>query len=676
MTGRRMRRAGGNVLVGLLVLLVAGPLAGTALPIPLAPVASAATPDLTLVTAATYQVQPLQARVHVVLAVTVGSHKPDTQTSSYYFDHAILVVQAGAASPNITGLKGAAVTIAGHDAKSTTLRIGFGRRLYGGTSASFTLTFELPDPKGAAGSLIHVGASLVTFPVWSFGTASTPGSSVTVDFPAGYVVTVEAGSFPITGTSPEGGTELATGALSAPLSFYAYVSGEQPPQYVETPAAVPTTDGPILLTMRAWSDDRTWTGRVQGVFAKALPLLRADFGFAWPHSDPVVIQESISRTSSGHAGQYDPSGQLIEVAYWAGDLAIIHEAAHGWLNARVLADRWAVEGFAAWYAGRTLTQLGGKTPAAALTTAQAAAGFPLNAWPAAGAADAASETYGFTASAVLAATIAARAGDTALRQVWLKAADRVGAYQPPAVTGGPSPVPETVDGAPDWRGLLDLLEEATGQSFTDLWQTWVVRPNEAQLLTARTASRASYQQTLAAASGWALPRSIRDALRSWQFTTANTLMAEARAVLTRRADLERLAAANGLTLPPTVRTLFETGSLAGAAAEADRERAAILAIATAAASRTSQSDALSTIGMIGNQPEVDLAAARASLASGHLDVALSSSDRAYRAWSGAWAEGRRRLVFLLAVLATLAVLGPAIWVRTGRPIRLRRRAAV
>ena len=45
---------------------------------------------------------------------------------------------------------------------------------------------------------------------------------------------------------------------------------------------------------------------------------------------------------------------------------------------------------------------------------------------------------------------------------------------------------------PDWRGLLDLLEDRTGKMYDDLWRAWVVRPEEAHLLDLRRTARDRY----------------------------------------------------------------------------------------------------------------------------------------------------------------------------------------
>ena len=84
---------------------------------------------------------------------------------------------------------------------------------------------------------------------------------------------------------------------------------------------------------------------------------------------------------------------------------------------------------------------------------------PLNAWGSVGRETTATEDYAYAASLTLARAIAERAGaDGLLKAVWADASTRVGAYQPPAGAAG-----RAVDGPPDWRGLLDLLEDADRQ---------------------------------------------------------------------------------------------------------------------------------------------------------------------------------------------------------------------
>jgi hypothetical protein len=363
----------------------------------------------------------------------------------------------------------------------------------------------------------------------------------------------------------------------------------------------------------------------------------------------------------------------MDVAYWADRGVVIHQAAHGWFNGDLLADRWANEGFASLYALRAAEILGEPVDSPQMTDEARAAAFPLNAW-AAGDGEGtttAADTYGYAASLALAQELVDRVGTDVLSSVWSDAAAGTGAYQPPtpgmdADGGGASggatgaATPEGVGGVPDWRALLDLLEARSGQDLTPLWREWIVRPDEAPSLDARAVARASYGRTLALADGWQLPRAIRDALRSWQFDTAATLMADARTVLAQRTAVAEIAERDGMTLSATMQSLFESGSMTEASALAEAQRDAMLAIEDAAASRSADDDILSRIGMLGERPEQSLREARLLLAQDDFEGSAAAADRAYRAWTIAWEEGRRRVLMALAALATVVVLGSAV----------------
>lgn len=628
-----------------------------------APRALAADTDLTLVTDAVYDVRPDTHVVHVTVTIVATNHRPETTTTRYYFDRAYLAVLPGTANFRISGAKGAKVSTSKATATYTMLRLDFGSRLYSGASRTYTLEFDVTEST-AATRQVRVGASLASFPVWAFASTGATGSTVTVTFPAGYDVSVQLGSFARTETTPDGGTRLVSGTLATPLTWFAYVAGQREPTYVETPLDVQAGGRSVGLTLRAWSDDAAWATRVGDLFTRGLPLLSTDIGLPWPATAPTVVQEAVSQTTGGYAGLYDPNESRIEVAYWADRLVVLHEAAHGWFNGNLLADRWADEGFASLYAERAAAALKETGTSPELTDQVKAAAFPLNDWSLqTGSQDRPAETYGYAASLELARLIEARAGDDALRQVWADAADRLGAYQPPVITG-PSGATRTfaaenVATAPDWRGLLDLLEERTGQDFTDLWRAWVVNADQAAALDARASARSSYQRTLTLADGWALPRPIRDALRGWQFDTAERLMADARTVLTQRTAVEARAARNGLELPGTVQRLFEAGSFSAASAEAQSELNAMLTLEGAVAARPEQPDVLQQIGLFGADPEADVAAARASFTAGNLDATLASAATAFNAWNNAWQEGRRRALLAVAVLATVLVLSSA-----------------
>ena len=336
---------------------------------------------------------------------------------------------------------------------------------------------------------------------------------------------------------------------------------------------------------------------------------------------------------------------------------------------------------------------------APLTPELAAAKAPLNAWGAVGSTEAADEDYGYAASAELARLIAERAGTVGLARVWNAARQGIGAYQPPGATsagsgaaavpgvgmtadgGRASPIATEVGaGPPDWRGLLDLLEERTGRSYDDLWRSWVVRPGEASLLVARSAARRQYDDLVSRAGVWQLPSIVREAMRAWQFEQATELMDAASSSLDDRDSVTSAAANAGLSVPRALEAVFEgNGGFAQAAAEADAEQTAIDAYVQARDLRLADPGIVEQAGLWWTNPDADLARAAGAFASGDLRGSVGASAAARIAWESADDLGRSRLTTILgATLAALVGVGLlASWIRglrTRRSLRRARRA--
>ena len=87
----------------------------------------------------------------------------------------------------------------------------------------------------------------------------------------------------------------------------------------------------------------------------------------------------------------------------------------------------------------------------------------------------------------------------------------MGAGQPAGSDAAP---PEMGATPPDWRGLLDVLEDRTGQKYDDLWRAYVVRHEEATLLDARASARRQYDEVVSRAGEWQLPAIVRQAMRA------------------------------------------------------------------------------------------------------------------------------------------------------------------
>ena len=636
---------------------------------------AAATPDLTVVGKARYDVLPDEQRIRVTIDLTLRNRLRDTTTRRFYFDEAFLAVPAAATDYRLTwdgsGTPGVSVNDRTEDA--TILRLRLGARLFSGKTAEYRLTFDLRDPGGRATRELRVGAALVSFPVWAYASDETPGASTTVVFPPGYDVVVEAGSIPEPEVDDRGRTIFRSGVLERPLDFFAYLVADRPASYVETDLAPVVGGEAAAVVVRAWPDDAAWGARVSKLVNGALPALGERIGLPWTHDEPLVIQEALSRTTGGYAGLFDPSENRVEIAYYAGNLVVLHEAAHAWFNGSLLADRWANEAFASYYAAAAAADLDLTVRPDTLTDdlppGEADSDpLPLNAWGPVGSVDAATEDQAYAAAYDLAVLIAERAGDEGLRAVWTAAASGVGGYQPA------SGVTERIDSVPDWRGLLDLLEEPGTARYDDLWREWVARPEDLPLLDDRAAARARLAEVTALAGEWRLPRHIRDAMRAWQFDDATILLDGAATILAGRATVTAAADAAGLLPPDTLETAFEDDDgFEDAAAEIDGQLDVIERYRRAIALRPGgDASPLLALGLWGTDPGAALAAAVDALERGDLPTAARAADTAAAIWSDGERVGTARAGSLFA-LTLAAIIAIAMLVTAIRRRRRRRR---
>jgi hypothetical protein len=615
---------------------------------------------LTLVGAAQYLVQPDHHRVHVTVDLVATNHARETISTRYVYDRANLAVLPGATAFRATsdGVK-VAVTVAARSATSTLLSIRFAKRLGGGGSTNLRLAFELPDPGGSQSRPVRVGPSLVAFPVWAFGTRGTPGSTVSVKFPAGYQVTVATGRLGKPLNASDGTTTLSSPSLPDPFSLSGYVLADRPGAFVESKLDVPVDGATAHLAIRAWKDDPAWAKRITTLLKKSLPALSATIGLPYPHGSTVIVEEAVPRSIDGAAAVYDPATGIIRLAYTAGAPATLREAAHLWFDGSVFADRWLVEGLSSYAADGAATRLKLDLGPVAPVDPTSPAAFPLNAWPVdpgRGSEAVPRQAYGAAASTTVIRLIASRTGADGLRSILLAARSR------------------SASGPTDWRGMLDLIETEGRVDATDLWRTWVARPEDARLLDERVRLRFEHATLNEDANGWVLPPTIETALAAWQFAEAETAMTAARDILRARVELAVAAAVAGLRPSANLRTAFEAGDPEVAVAEAAIERAIVDQIVAAeSAGATASSSWLVRIGLLGQDPVGGLAAARAAFEAGDLTAAQARAIGSREAWAGAADLGGLRLRAIAALVLLLLLLILLLATRVRRQPRRRRR---
>jgi hypothetical protein len=645
------------------------------------PAAAAAGPSVTMVTTSTYDVLPAEHRVAVTVAITATSHLSDTVTRHFYSDRAYLAVIPTASKFHLSAAAGSpSVAVSSRSAAGTVLLLRFGSSLGAGRSLAMTLTFEIADPGGTPDRPLRISPSLVSFQAWAYGSDGVPGSRISVRLPKDYAVVIGRG--PLTGPSdtPDGLVTFESGALPSPSTFVADILADRPGALVDNVRQVDVGGQPVMLRLRSWPDDPAWRAQVADLLTPALPALAAEIGLPWRLAPELEVQETLPKSGGGapaggigdafDAAALDPAASRLDIAYIANATSILHGAAHAWFNGELVTDQWIADGFAALYAERAGLAMKVVVASPTMTAEALARAVPLNAWSPGGPADA----YAEAAALALAREIEAMVGDEALRAVWSDAANRLPAYQSPPQAAVPSPgasspatAPEVTPGPADWRTLLDLLEAHSSVSIDGLWRRWVVRPGDAALLDARAAARRKYDAVVSEAGAWTLPRSIREAMRAWQFEVADQELDAAASVLRQRDQVAAAARAAGLVPPSSLQAAFEGGdSLSGAAAEAVTELAVITTYAEAAATRPAAPDIPTRIGLLGTEPDADLAAAATAFAGGNLDDTLRLAAAAKATWLATPDVARGRII-------SGALLGLAILLLAWAFIKARRK---
>ncbi|HEX7491552.1 MAG TPA: hypothetical protein VF337_07590, partial [Candidatus Limnocylindrales bacterium] len=197
------RRGVPRMVAGSIVLAAAVFLCRLGAPFP----AAAAQSDLTFTSDSVWTAEPSAGRIHVQAAVKATSHAVDVGSLRYFYDRIQLSLPPSSAAYSATSSTGRKlpITVESSTRASVVLSVGLAQRLYAGQTGSFTLAFDLVDSIGSTDRDFRISGNVVSFPVWSFGSPNTPGSTVTVSFPPGFTVQEEFGGLS-QASSGSGGT--------------------------------------------------------------------------------------------------------------------------------------------------------------------------------------------------------------------------------------------------------------------------------------------------------------------------------------------------------------------------------------------------------------------------------------------------------------------------------------
>jgi tetratricopeptide (TPR) repeat protein len=627
--------------------------------------------DLSFISTSTWTADPAVGRVHVRAVLAATSHTAVGSGRQYYYDQVQLTLPPSSTAFAATsqGGKKLAVAVESVTATGVVVNVALGQHLYSGQSGTITLTFDLADAGGSTDRDFRISENVVSFPVWAFGSPGAGGSSVTVSFPVGFAVQEEFGGL-TKSVSSSGPTVFTSGVLPDATELNAWFTAVRP--VAPTDFKVRTIQvGPLAVTLRYWADDVGWSNQVERVLQLGYPALRSMIGLGDPAGKTLTVEEASTEEIGGYTGAYDVRTGETLISYFADPFVILHELSHMWFNGNLLTDRWAQEGFASYYAEQVVQLIGYADHAPILTDRMRQSAVPLNDWVSANQASSVVDAYLYGASLTVARLIATGAGQNGLTAVWNAARSGQEAFQP--AHGART---ESGGGSTDWRRLLDLLDQRTGNSFSTLFNNWVIDPSQTALLQQRSVALSAYADALKAAGPWNLPPEIRMSLDSWQFGQAIGYTAQAQTVLDQRDRIVAEAEAEQTTPPPTLQTEFEHSEIAAAAVEANDELAALDALSAARRAQSDAAGAARVVGLIGSDPDADLKSARQAFAGGDLDSAVALATDARTIWENSTGAGQVRILGSLAVLlGALLLLFVLLWNRGAfSTVRVRARA--
>ncbi len=636
-------------------------LAVTLLAFTIAPLGrTAAAEPYTLATTATYAVDVDHRAVSVAIDAKFTNLTPDPPGAFSVFSEVPIAIHDAATA--VTARDGSGKL----DVRVSTQKGGDGQPVNVATvklrtplrlkkTADFTLSYALPD--GKAGG-VRIRPSLVTFPVWSFGTSS----AVNITLPAAYEVRSDGDT--LTATRDGDTTTLSSGAITNPARWLAIITADRETAMTTAARTVPLDGGTVDLNVRSWADDAAWGTRILDLLASALPRLQKEIGLSYTGVGPLVVTETAPTRPSSLGEGPTRAAQQLEIAWDEAPFTVLHQAAHVWIGEELVADRWLREGLASHYAARVARELKIAAPyePAKQALQQETAAFPLEEWTEDG--DPARAAYGYPASWAFVDQLASPIGDDELQTVLRRAASGTSAYQPGTPSTGPVPATTTPINATalDSKRFLDEAEDVSGSDLTATFHSTVFDDASNALLAERGPARTAYADLLAAAGDWGAPRPVREAMTEWRFAEATDQIAAARNWLRERDDLIQAIQRAGLSTPDRLRQPYETaGGGTDARVELQAERAVVDDYQAVLDRANARHSFVQRIGLLGGAAPAELlAAAHGRFAEGDLRGAADATSEARirldSAETAGWLRLASAVLIVLVALAAIAYL--------------------
>lgn len=627
------------------------------------PALAAADPHLRFEAATTYTLDPEAGAIHVAIDVKVTNRKPDSSRYQYYYSNITLGIHEEASAVATRDGRGALRTKVTDEDGYRIVDVRLRNSIFYNRSASFRISYDLVGGAPRSDATTRAGLAFASFDVFAWG---DPGrSSVTVHLPTGFEP--ELYGDPIVETEGPDGITLTAASVADSDEFWVGVVAIAEDAYAREAIDL---EGDVRLEIRAWPEDEEWAGTVAETLREGLPGLRERIGLDWPVDDVLSVTEIHSVLMSGYAGMYFTREDRIEISEDLDELTALHEAAHAWFNGDLFLDRWISEGLAETYSAIVWEELGGRPPGPTRPRATEPGRRDLVDWRHPGRIDDEAtedyEAYGYNASYWVVQAILTEVGEDGMRAVFEAAESDEVAY-----LGAVDP--EKLRPSDDWRRFLDLLDERAGAERAEgLFRDFVLGPAGEQELDQRSAARALYAALVEDGDGWLPPWLVRQHMERWVFNRATEEIEAARAVLVLRDEVE--AAADALGLDPGIELemayVSATEDLEAATAIGEGLLEALDVLAATRATLDAEPDLFTTVGLMGETPEVPYDEATRAFEADDPDGAMEAAARATAIVTGAAEVGQGRvLVAVVSVGGTILLVVAILLVR-----RRRRRA--
>lgn len=539
--------------------------------------------------------------------------------------------------------------------------VDLGRELRFEETMELLLQYEIPGDLPRSTTTFRINPSYINFAVFGWG---DPGLvTVNVVTPTEFDIEFTGSDWDDTATV-DGSTIHTISAIEEIEDFVIHVWGYNDSALVREQLDVEGAQ----IVVGAWPGDREWSTLVSESVTSGLPVLREMIGLPWRLEAPLPVNESAEVSLAGYGGWYVQGEQLVELSEWAEPHVVLHELSHVWFNRDLFRGRWINEGLAEVYSRQAAVDSGladaGELRLEVPPTDTAGVG-SLNNWVVPDPTGLepeeirASEEYGYDASQWVVQEIIDDIGFETMPEVFAAADADLIAYRG-------APPPEHVDPVDDWRRFLDLVEEV-GHSVVarDLFSTYVADDD----LTLRYETRAGYRGLAEEGNGWLPPFYVREPMSTWDFETATSRIAEAKAVLDTRFEVEVNLLSLGLAPADTLENAYEaaTDTLGDVQTLADHLLNTTDTVVDAGEAVDAERNFVMEVGLLGVDPETEYQQALDLLAAEDLDAAATEAKEVFTMIQEAERTGQLRLA--LAGGALVLVIGTTTFVL----IRRRRR---